>query len=197
MFEMIQSVDASVLLWIQEHLRFAFLNGPMIFAGLLGDNGLCWIVLGLVLTLIPKTRKYGVLALASLLGCFLFNNLLLKNLVARPRPYTRIPELVMLMKVPPDHSFPSGHACASFATAGALMWSMGKEWNRVRIPALAVAVWIAFSRLYVGVHYPTDVLAGVLVGLVGSWIICHICEKPYDRLCQRFCRHRSDSPKEM
>lgn len=77
------------------------------------------------------------------------------------------------------------------------MWSMGKEWNRVRIPALAVAVWIAFSRLYVGVHYPTDVLAGVLVGLVGSWIICHICEKPYDRLCQRLCRHRSDSPKEM
>ena len=77
------------------------------------------------------------------------------------------------------------------------MWSMGKEWNRVRIPALAVAAWIAFSRLYVGVHYPTDVLAGVLVGLVGSWIICHICEKPYDRLCQHLCRRRSDSPKEM
>ena len=68
MFEMIQGADASVLLWIQEHLRFAFLNGPMILAGWLGDNGLCWIMLGLVLTLIPKTRKYGVLALTSLLG---------------------------------------------------------------------------------------------------------------------------------
>ena len=127
MFEMIQGADASVLLWIQEHLRFAFLNGPMILAGWLGDNGLCWIMLGLVLTLIPKTRKYGVLALTSLLGCFLFNNLLLKNLVARPRPYTQIPELVMLMKVPPDHSFPSGHACASLRHSRSIDVEHGQE----------------------------------------------------------------------
>ena len=197
MLELIQNTDASLLLWIQEHLRVAFLNGPMILAGWLGDNGLCWILLGLILAILPKTRKYGMLALTSLLCCFLFNNILLKNLVARPRPYTRIPELVMLMKVPADHSFPSGHACSSFAVAGALMWTMDKSWNRVRIPALIAAIWIALSRLYVGVHYPSDVLVGSLIGLLGSYLVCHLFAKPYDRMAQKLANRRLGSPEEM
>lgn len=197
MLALIQNIDASLLLWIQEHLRIAFLNGPMILAGWLGDNGLCWILLGLLLAAIPKTRKYGILALTSLLICFLFNNILLKNLVARPRPYTRIPELIMLMKVPADASFPSGHACSSFATAGALLWTMGKKWNKVRIPALIAAIWIAFSRLYVGVHYPTDVLIGTLIGLLGSYLVCRSFEKLYEQTAQKIKNRRLDPPEEM
>ena len=105
---------------VQAHLRTALLDGPMIVISTLGNAGLIWIALGVVLTAIPKTRKYRVLALVSLLVCFLFNNMLLKNLVARPRPYTQLDQLVMLMPCPADHSFPSGHACSSFATAGSL-----------------------------------------------------------------------------
>ena len=186
MLELIQTMDATVLLWIQEHLRTALLNGPMIFVSTLGNAGIFWIVLGLVLAIIPKTRKYGILALLSLLVCFLFNNILLKNLIARPRPYTQLPELVMLMKCPADHSFPSGHACSSFAVAGSLLWTMKRQWNAIRIPALILAILIAFSRLYVGVHYPSDILVGVAVGLVGSYLICHLCTKPYDRLANRW-----------
>lgn len=185
MLESIQTLDATVLLWIQEHLRTALLNGPMVFVSTLGNAGIFWIVLGLILSCIPKTRKYGILALLSLLVCFLFNNILLKNLIARPRPYTQIPELIMLMKCPADHSFPSGHACSSFAVAGSLMWTMKSRWNALRIPALILAILIAFSRLYVGVHYPTDILAGVAIGLLGSFIICHLCAKPYDKLVQK------------
>lgn len=85
MLEFIQSMDAGALLWVQAHLRTALLDGPMIVISTLGNAGLIWIALGVVLTAIPKTRKYGVLALVSLLVCFLFNNMLLKNLVARPR----------------------------------------------------------------------------------------------------------------
>lgn len=185
MLQSIQAFDAGILLWIQEHLRVALLNGPMVLISTLGNAGLFWIILGLVLAFIPKTRKYGVLALVSLLVCFLFNNILLKNLIARPRPYTQIPELVMLMKCPADHSFPSGHACSSFAVAGSLMWSMGRKWNGIRISALVLAILIAFSRLYVGVHYPTDILVGTAIGLLGSFLIFRFCTTPYDKLAQR------------
>lgn len=184
MFDLIQSVDESILLYIQECLRVDFLNLPMIFVSTLGNAGLIWIILGLFLTVHPKTRKFGVLALFSLLVCFLFNNILLKNLVARPRPYTQIEELVMLMPCPADHSFPSGHTCASFAVAGSLLWTMDRRWNFIRVPALILAIWMAFSRLYVGVHYPTDVLAAVIIGLAGSWLVNRFCQKPYDRLAQ-------------
>ena len=185
MLEIIQNMDSSLLLWIQEHLRCALLNGPMVFISTLGNAGLFWIALGLVLAIIPKTRKYGILALVSLLVCFLFNNVLLKNLVARPRPYTQLPQLVMLMKCPADHSFPSGHACSSFAVAGSLLWSMDRKWNFIRIPALVLAILIAFSRLYVGVHYPTDFLVGTCVGLAGSFFLYKLCTNPYDQLEQR------------
>ena len=188
MLEFIQSMDAGALLWVQAHLRTALLDGPMIVISTLGNAGLIWIALGVVLTAIPKTRKYGVLALVSLLVCFLFNNMLLKNLEARPRPYTQLDQLVMLMPCPADHSFPSGHACSSFATAGSLMWSMGKRWNAIRIPALALAILIVFSRIYVGVHYPTDVLTGAAVGLLGSFLICRFCSGPYDTLSRRLVR---------
>ena len=188
MLEWIQSVDQSLLIWIQEYLRAGPLDGVMVFFSTLGNGGMIWIALGLVLAVLPKTRKYGLLALASLLVCFLFNNLLLKNLVARPRPYTQLAKLVMLMPCPADHSFPSGHACSSFATAGGLLWSMGRRWNPVRLSALALAVLIALSRLYVGVHFPTDVLAGAAVGLLGSWLVCRYCSRPYDRLAARLAR---------
>lgn len=189
MLKLIQTLDASVLMFFQEHIRIAGLDRPMVWISTLGNVGLFWIILGLILAAVPKTRKYGILALLSLLVCFLFNNVLLKNLVARPRPYTQLPELMMLMKCPADHSFPSGHACSSFAVAGSLFWSMGKTWNRIRIPALILAILISFSRLYVGVHYPTDVLTGAAVGLLGSWLICRYCSAPYDRVAGRLQKH--------
>ena len=172
MFAAIQAADSAVLLFIQEHLRIAALNQPAVLISTLGNAGIFWILLGLVLTAIPKTRKAGALSLASLLFCFLITNVFLKNAVARPRPYTQIKELVMLMPCPSDFSFPSGHACSSFATAGALTWSLRDKLRRIGYAALALALLISLSRLYVGVHYPSDVLCGVLIGLLGSLLIC-------------------------
>ena len=169
--EWIQMVDEQALLFIQEHLRFALLDPIMVLISTLGNAGLIWIVLGVVLTIIPKTRKMGLCALVSLLVCFLINNGLLKNLVARPRPYTQLDDLVMLMPCPSDHSFPSGHTCAAFATAGSLLWSgKNKLWG-LRISGMVLAILTGWSRLYVGVHFPTDVLVGALVGLLGSFIV--------------------------
>ncbi len=185
MLDLIFRADAAILLFIQAHLRTDALTPVMVFFSTLGNAGIAWIVLGLILTAIPKTRKYGVLALASLLACYLLNNILLKNLVARARPYTRIAELTMLMRCPSDASFPSGHACSSFATAGSLFCSLPRRFTAVRFGLIAVAALIALSRLYVGVHYPTDVLVGVLIGLIGSRIVTRRACAPYDRLCAR------------
>lgn len=185
MIATLQMIDDHILMFVQEHLRIEFLTPLVTFISHLGDAGLFWIVFALILTFIPKTRKYGALALSSLLFCFLINNVALKNLVARPRPYTRLPDLIMLMKCPADYSFPSGHSCASFAVASSLMWTMDKRWNKVKIPAIILASLIALSRIYVGVHYPTDVLVGTLIGIFGSLLICRLLDKPYDKLENR------------
>ncbi len=185
MITTLQMIDDHILMFVQEHLRIAVLNPLVVLISHLGDSGIFWILLALVLALIPKTRKFGVLALSSLAFCFLINNVALKNLVARPRPYTRLPDLVMLMKCPADYSFPSGHSCASFAVASSLMWTMDKHWNKLRIPAILLASLIALSRIYVGVHYPTDVLVGTLIGIFGSLLICRLLDKPYDKLENR------------
>ena len=169
MISFLQQFDSSILLAIQD-MRLDLLNPLMIFVSTIGNAGLIWILLGVILTIIPKTRKLGLLALVSLLGCFLFNNILLKNLVARPRPYTQLPDLSLLVPYPKDYSFPSGHTCSSFAVAGSLLHS-GKTWNALRIPAFVLAILISFSRLYVGAHYPSDVIVGAIIGLVGSAVI--------------------------
>ena len=182
MLELIQTMDESVLLFIQEQLRFSFLNGAMVLVSTLGNGGMIWILLSVVLTAIPKTRKMGILALLSLLVCFLVNNGVLKNMVARPRPYTQLAELVMLMECPADHSFPSGHTCAAFSVAGSLVWSGGKGRWKLWLAPLVLAVLTGWSRLYVGVHFPTDVLMGCFIGLAGSCLVTKYLSPVYDRM---------------
>ena len=89
-------------------------------------------------------------------------NVLLKPLVARPRPYTHRPDIILLIKKLRDYSFPSGHAAASFAAASALAFSYCRHWR----PAVVLAVLISLSRLYLYVHYPSDVLCGALLGIL-------------------------------
>lgn len=133
-----------------------------------GDSGIIWVVLGLILAVTKKYRKFGAVILISLLFSLLINDLLLKNLVARPRPYDftlwpqefHWPELIKKEK---NFSFPSGHTSSSFAAATAIWFTKKK---RLIIPATVWASLIAFSRVYVHVHYATDVLGGIAVGIL-------------------------------
>lgn len=168
----ILQLDGNILLWIQEYVRHDSMNGFWTFITSLGNAGLFWIALSMILLIFPATRKAGALALLSMMLCFLITNLWLKPLIARPRPYTRVPGLEILIPRPSDWSFPSGHSTASFAAACSYFHAAPKK--RSAIPALILAAMIAFSRLYVGVHYPTDVLGGILVGCLGSYIIWKI-----------------------
>lgn len=150
------------------------LDKILAFITSLGNAGIIWIVLAVVLLILPKTRKTGIIVVAALLADLVLCNLILKNLVARVRPYDVNTAIAILIKKPLDFSFPSGHTAASFAAMTALFLAkMKKAW----IAALVLAVLIAFSRLYFYVHYPTDVLGGAVVGILSGIIGYAIVEK--------------------
>lgn len=150
------------------------LDKILAFITSLGNAGIIWIVLAVVLLILPKTRKAGIIVAAALLMDLILCNLILKNLVARVRPYDVNTAIAILIKKPLDFSFPSGHTAASFAAMTALFLAkMKKAW----LAALVLAVLIAFSRLYFYVHYPTDVLGGAVVGILSGIIGYAIVEK--------------------
>ena len=164
MLPYILEIDGKILLWIQDFLRFDWLNPIVLFVTRLGDGGTVWIVLAALLLIGKKYRKTGgSMAIALLLG-YLGTNLLLKNLVMRPRPFDAIPQLQALVHAG-GWSFPSGHSTSPMA-AGVVMF---RQLPRpIGALALILAILICLSRLYVGVHYPTDVLCGTLIGILAA-----------------------------
>lgn len=157
--------EASIILWIQENLR-GVMDGFWVFITHLGDDGLLWIAMGITLLFFKKTRPIGFTVLLSLLFDYLIVNVTLKGLVARPRPFV-VNELIepLVGGVSPYRSFPSGHSSGSFAAMFALYKWVPKK---IGIPALVLATLVALSRLYVGVHYPTDIIGGCIIGFVCS-----------------------------
>ena len=131
----------------------------------LGDGGIFWIAAALVLLCIPKTRKLGFCVAIALVFDALLCNVLIKPLADRVRPY-ELRDVVLLIRQPKDASFPSGHAAAAFAVSTALACKR----SRLAIPAGILATVIAFSRLYLYVHYPTDVFAGIALGALCGWL---------------------------
>ena len=154
-------LDGNILLWIQEYIRNDFLTPIFKFITHLGDEGYVWIAIAVLLLFVKNYRKVGLMVGGSLLGSLLFNNMIVKNIVARPRPYRMMEELTILIPEPGEYSFPSGHTSSSFAAGVVLYLMLPKKYG---IPAMVLAFLIGISRLYVGVHYPTDVLGGMVMG---------------------------------
>lgn len=165
--EWITRLDAGTLLFIQDTIRNPVLTPVFMAITVLGNGAAVWILMSLGMAASGKTRKTALMCAAALLVSLLINNILLKNMVGRIRPYDAIEGLIPLIGKPRDYSFPSGHTGSSFAAAWVLYRRLPK---RLGIPALALAGLIGISRLYLGVHYPTDVLFGVLSG-IGSGCI--------------------------
>lgn len=162
------SWDATILLWIQDVLRGGGLDSFMTAFTHLGDNGAIFLIAAIGLLCFPRTRRAGKVALTALAIGFLCTNVVLKHLVSRPRPWLEVAGLLPMIEEADPNSFPSGHTCAAFAFAGALLGTLPVRWGKAL--ALVVAAVMGFSRLYVGVHYPTDVLAGAAVGLLAGWV---------------------------
>ena len=182
--------DLPILDWIAGNLRCAFLDFWMPIITLLGDAGIFWIITAVVLLIFPKYRKAGLAMGAALLMGLVVCNITLKPLMARPRPYDFVLEnygqnIQLLIAAQHDFSFPSGHTLASFEAATALLL----HHKRLGIAAMILAVIIAFTRLYLYVHYPTDVLfsvgLGVAFGFLGKWLV----GKGYDAYDLRKAKH--------
>ena len=159
------SYEFAILDWIQANMRNPTLDLLMPAITALGNSGLIWLLLAGILLLTPKHRRAGAAVLAGLVLEIICCNMVLKPLVARVRPCDVNTAVQLLIARPDDFSFPSGHTGASFAAAAALF----ADRNRLWIPSLILALLIAFSRLYLYVHYPTDILAGAAIGMMAGW----------------------------
>jgi len=195
--------DAGFLLFIQEYIRSDFLNPIMKVLTHSGDKGILLIVLILAFLIIPRTRAIGIMSTISIVIEALLNNVLLKNLIARTRPYDEIEGLINLVGRQSDYSFPSGHTGAAFAVAGAMlvvalfglpMIEKTGEFKRedpsltfklISVILIMYATLLAFSRMYVGVHYPTDVLCGLLLGLGTSAVAYLIYQVAIKKIHER------------
>ncbi len=164
------------ILYLIDKLHNPFLDRIMIFITHLGDSGIFWIILALVLIYFKKTRKCGIHVIIALLIGVIIGNLLIKNIVARNRPCWIDESISLLIKNPDDYSFPSGHTLASFI-ASTMIFLHYKKWG---IPCLILATLIAFSRLYLFVHFPTDVLAGIIIGTIISASVFYLSDKYFN-----------------
>lgn len=148
--------------WIQENLSCGFLDTIMPIITDFASAGIGWIVIALVLLFFKRTRPIGITMGIALIMGLLIGNLTLKPLVGRIRPFDVNPAFTLLLERPSDFSFPSGHTLASFEAAMAI-FLYHKKWG---IAAFVLAVCIAFSRMYLYVHYPTDVIGGAILGVI-------------------------------
>ena len=168
-----QAMEFGILDWIQRNLRCEFLDWLMPAVSALSDHGEIWILLALFLVLRKGRRREGLSVGAALLLDLLSCNLILKPLVGRVRPCMVNSAVELLVAVPTDASFPSGHTAASFAAVFALYFSGSPLWR----PAAVLASLIAFSRLYLYVHWPTDILGGILLGMAVGWLGAKLVKK--------------------
>ena len=195
--EAIFNTDSAILLWIQDSVRTDFLTPIMKIITHLGDKGALWILITLALLCFRRTRRLGIMCGIAMAFGLLVTNLVIKNWVARVRPYELIPGLNCIVGLADDFSFPSGHTTNSLACGWVLFRRAPKTWQRVC--ALVMAILISLSRLYVGIHYPTDVLGGAVIGIgaacLSMWLFPKL-EKRFPRIKRLYRKPRSKRQKQ-
>ena len=170
-------MELQILDWIQQ-MRTPVGDVWMVFISRLGNAGMIWILFTCLLLMIPRTRRWGAALAAALCLDAIICNILLKPMVCRIRPCDVNQTIQLLIARPADYSFPSGHTAASFAAVAALYFAGAKKWWKITLP---LAILMAFSRMYLYVHYPTDVLGGLIIGLLCGWIADMIIQKVMEK----------------
>lgn len=163
-----EGAELAALEWLHRIFECGFCDGLMRFVSLLGEYGFVWILIAVVMLCTKKYRRCGVFLAAALTVSLFVGVLGIKNLVQRPRPFEVNPALVPQIPKPTDFSFPSGHTLTAFVSALVIL-SFDR---RVGAAALVLAVLIALSRMYLYVHFPTDILGGIFLALVIFAVLC-------------------------
>lgn len=169
-------MELQILHAIQE-IHQGWLTDVMRLFTTIGESGLVWIAIAIVLTCIPKTRKCGLTMMIAMAITYLVGNLFLKNVIARPRPCAVDPGVTLKIPFPSEYSFPSGHTSNGFAGAVTIF----SYYRKAGILSLLVAAIIAFSRLYFFVHYPTDILGGIVLGTLDALLAVYLVKRLEDR----------------
>ena len=177
MIEQITNIDFQILDWIQANLRCPFFDFLMPKLSLLGEWGIIWLIIGIIMLFFRKTRRAATIMLISTAAVLLFGELFLKNTVCRVRPCNVRPYIDIPVKRPTSYSFPSGHSSTAFSCATSI-WLHHKLFGFF---VLILAFLIAFSRMYNYVHFPSDVLAGALLGALFALITFAVARKVVPR----------------
>lgn len=164
----IQNMDWNILYWVHDNATCGLLDRIMPWITSLGKMGIVWIAISAAMIISEKYRKQGIVLLAALAVGALAGNLLLKNIAARPRPCWIDTSVHLLVSKPTDFSFPSGHTLSSAIGAAVLMFT---DW-RMGTAAVVLACLIAFSRLYLFVHFPSDIVGGAVIGAAIGVVVC-------------------------
>ena len=172
-------------LYFLQNLHTPALDKIMLFFTKMGNIGLPWLAIAVILLCFKKTRPCGIAILISLLFKELIGNLMLKNLIARDRPCWIDTTVPLLIKAPSSYSFPSGHTFDGFAASVSVFLYNKKS----GIAAIIVAAIIAFSRMYLFVHFPTDVLASVVLGTLVAVVVHYFVEKYRGKNILKINRH--------
>ncbi|MGN1039431.1 MAG: phosphatase PAP2 family protein [Oscillospiraceae bacterium] len=162
-FKMLQPLDLAILNFIYNTFSCAFMDKFMVLVNYLAYQGIIWIILGVTLLFFKRTRVIGFAFLIALTLSFLIGDVGLKHFIMRSRPFVDNPDFVLKVSVPSGSSFPSTHSAFAAAIATVAIAKLNKLG---RIPLVCVAITIIFSRLYNYLHYPSDVVAGILLGIV-------------------------------
>lgn len=173
-FNSLNSLDYNLLIQIHSATQSSFLDSVMPYVTNLGELGAVWVLLSLFLIANKKYRNVGIMCLAAMLLTTAIGEGILKHLIQRPRPFVQYTAIELLIPKPSSSSFPSGHTGSSFAAA----WILSRNLKKAAVPAYILAAAIAFSRLYLMVHFPSDVLAGILIG-TASAVCAEILFKKY------------------
>lgn len=155
------------ILYVIQSIHTDLLDTIMILLSTLGNSGLIWIAIAVVLLIPKRTRYCGITMLAAMAVSFLLGNLCLKNIIQRKRPCAVDTSVRLLIPFPSEYSFPSGHTLNGFTAATVIFLYFKKP----GVFALLLAAAIAFSRIYLFVHYPTDILGGMVLGIVDAVMV--------------------------
>ena len=162
MINLIGNIDINILNFIRENFSNPFMDKLMVGITTLGDSGFIWIVIGILFLLNNKYRKIGIVLLVGLLLTTILGEGIIKNIVQRPRAFITYPDINIIINPPTSYSFPSGHTASSFVSAFIIAY-YNKKFG---IVTFILATLIGFSRLYLFVHYPSDILVGILLGCI-------------------------------
>lgn len=165
-------LDLKIIEYINMNIKCKTLDRIMKLITNMGNCGFVWIIISLFIIYNGNNKRLGVLSLLSLILTTIIGEIIIKNIVKRERPFKKLSnEYQLLIQKPKTYSFPSGHSGSSFAVSTVFLNLAGRS----SIAVLMLALLIALSRVYLNVHYPTDVIAGILLGFLCGIIILLIC----------------------